>query len=140
MKTLKMIFLFLMLILIFSCEKWGSIVINCADCLTEEPTKVHLEIKISNTSNSSPIEIRVYEGNLEDSILYDIFQSTYPKISREVLINKKYTLTAKYFMPGSTRIVVNSATPQVKYNVTQCKEPCYYIYNKVVNLRLKYSN
>ena len=135
-----MIFLFLILIFIFSCEKWGTIVFNCADCQTEEPDRANLEIKLSNTSNSTPIEIRVYEGNLEDSILNDIIQSTSPKISHWVLINKKYTLTARYLMPESTRIVINSVTPKVKYDETQCDGPCYYIYNKVVNLRLKYNN
>ncbi|MCJ7448739.1 MAG: hypothetical protein MUO72_13715 [Bacteroidales bacterium] len=140
MKTLKKIFLFLMLIFIFSCEKWGSVFIYCPDCLSDEPQKAYLEIKLSDNLYSLPVEVRIYEGNLEDSILYDTFQSTSNKVSVWVLINKKYTLTAKYFIPGNTSIVVNSVTPQVKYDEMQCKEPCYYIYNKVINLRLKYTN
>jgi len=140
MKTLKMILLFLILIFIFSCEKWGGLVINCVDCQTEEPEKAKLEIKLSNTSSNYPVEIRIYEGNLQDSILYDVFQSTPIKTSHWVLLNKKYTLTARYIIPDDTIIVVNSVTPHVKYNETQCDEPCYYVYNKVVNLRLKYFN
>jgi hypothetical protein len=139
MKTLKMIFLFLMLIFIFSCEKWGNIDIHCNDCLPDEPAKAYLEIELSDNFTSSLVEVRVYLGNLEDSILYDTFQSLSREISVWVLLNKKYTLTAKYIIPGNTKIAVNSVTPQVKYDETLCDSPCYYIYNKKVNLRLKYS-
>jgi hypothetical protein len=139
MKILKRIFLFLILVFIFSCERWGSNLIYCPDCEGEEPLKAKLEINLSEHSFTSAVIIKIYEGNLEDSILYATIPSQSKRTSHWVLINKKYTLTARYYFPGKTYIAVDAVTPQVKYDETQCEEPCYYVYDKVVNLRLKYT-
>jgi len=54
-----------------------------------------------------------------------------------VSINKKYTITATYFF-GAKYTAVNSVTPRVRYSKDQCDDPCYYVYDKTVNLKLKY--
>jgi hypothetical protein len=139
MKILKMLFLFLMLICIFSCEKQGLNLVYCPDCQDEEPDKANLDIKLSETKDpSSSIEIKIYEGNLEDNILYATALTRNNIVHRWVLINKKYTVTARYYISGDTYIVVNAVTPRVRYDDTLCDKPCWYVFNKVVDLRLKY--
>jgi hypothetical protein len=137
--TLKL-FLLVILVLSFSCEEQGFFV-KCADCTSEEPVNTNLEIKLDLSSNGYYTLINIYEGNLEDSILYTSQQTNityFLKVS--VAINKKYTVTATYFIPDNYYTAIDSATPRVKYEKDQCDDPCYFVYDKVIDLRLKYTN
>ena len=126
---------FSMLVLFFSCEKSGSIII-CSECQSSEPLTATLEI---NLDKNHGVPVNIYEGNIEDSILYESVYAEAGTIYRIVPLNRKYTLTATYSDSGNSYIVVNSVMPQVKYDETFCEEPCYYVYNKKVDLRLKYT-
>jgi hypothetical protein len=55
-----------------------------------------------------------------------------------VTLNKKYTATAMYYYADNNYVVVDSAFPKVKYEKDQCNDPCYFVYDRVVNLRLHY--
>jgi hypothetical protein len=57
----------------------------------------------------------------------------------DVPINKKYTATATYYKSDIKYVAVDSATPRVKYDKNQCDDPCYFVYDRVVDLRLKYT-
>jgi hypothetical protein len=85
------------------------------------------------------ILINIYEGNLEDSVLYDSFQASGTQATIPVTINKKYTVTATYYIPDNYYVAVDSATPRVKFDKTQCDDPCYFVYDKKIDLRLKYT-
>lgn len=137
--TIKLLLL-LFLGICFSCEEQGLIV-KCPDCFADEPLKADLEIKLENPNNYPEAMIQIWEGNLEDSILLKSFShTTYSTtVSEEVTINKKYTVTASYNINSRTYIAVDSATPRVRYNKDQCDEPCYFVYDRVIDLRLKYT-
>ena len=138
MSITKEIFLFLTLVICFSCEEQGLFV-KCPDCTAEEPLKTNLEIKFDRGFNGGATSIKVYEGNLEDSVLYRSFNASGTKTTIQVTINKKYTVTATYYITGGYYISVDSATPRVRYDKEQCDEPCYFVYDRVVDLRLKYT-
>lgn len=138
MKITIRLFLFLILVICFSCEEQGLFV-KCPDCTAEEPLKTNLEIKIDINFYSNATLIKVYEGNLEDNILYSSYQSSGTGTTIPVTINKKYTVTATYYISGNYYIAVDSATPRVKYDKEQCNDPCYFVYDRVVDLRLKYT-
>jgi len=139
-KSILRILFFFTLVLSFSCEERGWLV-NCQDCLATEPLVGHLDIKISTDKNIATnfyfeIEMSIYEGNLEDGVLlasFDFGRSNY-----EVPLNKKYTVVAKYVIGATTYIAVDSATPRVKYEEELCKNPCYWVYDRVLDVRLKY--
>ena len=133
-KSIK-IFLLLFIVLLFSCEKQGLIV-KCPDCTKEEPVNILFNVKLDANYYGDTI-INVYEGNLEDSILYKTYSSTGSSITIPVTINKLYTLTATYYIPGNYYVVVDSATPRVRFEKNQCDNPCYFVYDKVVDLRMK---
>ena len=137
-KILKFIF-FLILAVSFSCEEQG-LIINCPDCTSEEPLKTNLEIMLRISIDGSTTLINVYEGNLEDSVLYRSFTSSGARTTIPVTINKKYTITATYYIPvpGDYYIAVDSATPRVKFDTNRCDNPCYFVYDRVVDLRLKF--
>jgi translation elongation factor EF-G len=136
MVNIQKILLLLFIVVLFSCEEHGLFV-KCPDCTVEEPLKIQLELMLDINHNGGPTIIKVYEGNLEDSVLYSSYTSTGTRTSIPVTINKKYTVTATYYIPGNYYITVNSATPRVRYEKAQCDNPCYFVYDKIIDLRLK---
>lgn len=124
------------LLLVFSCEEEGWPT-DCNECSFDEPTQATLIAKLGqNYSDGGLVTVRLYEGDIEDNILVislDTYEDTYVV---DVSLNKKYTLTASYHYNGSVYTAVDSATPMVKLDKTSCDEPCYYIYDTNLNLRL----
>jgi hypothetical protein len=139
MRSILKYFLLIALLLLLSCDKSGLFIL-CSDCLQDEPTTADLDIKIDDSvlNDARSINIKIYSGNLEDSILLATFDATNSSQTYTVTINKKYTVTATYSTTKTTYIAVDSTIPRVKYVTDQCKEPCYFIYGKKIDLRLKY--
>lgn len=135
--TIKYLLL-IVLIFCFSCEK-QVLSVNCSDCTSGEPLNANMKIKIDIYKGVSAPVINIYEGNLEDSILYQTYKPIDAETSVTVTLNKKYTATVSYFISNKQYIAIDSATPGVVYNKDQCDNPCYYIYNNVLDLRLKYT-
>jgi hypothetical protein len=137
-KILFRLSFFVLLVTVFSCEK-GSIT-QCSDCSAEEPENVELTIYIDDPlSSSSSTIIRIYEGLLEDGILIKSYsfqgrEATY----FEAKVNKMYTITATYTISNRIYTAVDSTIPKVRYEPDMCDEPCYFVHNKTLNLRLKY--
>lgn len=125
---------FLIMVFLFSCEK--PMIIRCSDCLTEEPLKAKIEIILDDYSD---ITVTIYEGNLEDSIIYEAVTTEARTFYRSLPLNRKYTLTATYYDRGNCYVAVNSITPHVLYDENFCEEPCYYIYNNKIDMRIKYT-
>jgi hypothetical protein len=137
MKIALRLFLFIAFILFFSCKD-QPLFVNCPDCTTEEPVNTDLEFSL-DFSNLGGVLINIYEGNLDDSILIFSERLFDPPFTFNVTINKKYTATATYYAQNNEYIAVDSATPRVKYDKAQCDHPCYFVYDKILDLRLKYT-
>jgi hypothetical protein len=133
---------FLLFVIFFSCDEVDIALINCSECTIEEPTKAQLEMKLERltryTTTNPNIHITIYEGNLEDGLVFKSIQTTNYSTSISVPLNKKYTITAEYYIDGNDYITVDSATPHLKYDKSNCDEPCYYVTDRSVNLGLKY--
>jgi hypothetical protein len=136
MKSVFRIFFLIVIVICFSCEDKGWFT-DCSDCTSDEPEKATLLIKLKETE--SQVLVNVYEGELEDSVLYGSANSYGSEYNFTVGLNKKYTVTATYNIEGKIYTAIDSATPKVRYTETQCEEACYYVYDKVVDLRLKYT-
>jgi hypothetical protein len=135
MKKLLRTILFLILTVSFSCEEQGWFV-KCSDCVAEEPKRVDIKVKLSDLD--IPVQVRVYEGELEDNVVYDSAITNGPEVTFSVSLNKLYSFTALYSVYGNIYTAVDSANPKVKYTKDDCDDPCYFIYDKLVDLRLKY--
>jgi hypothetical protein len=135
MKNVIRFFFLLILVFTFSCEETGLFV-NCSDCVFDEPLKANLEIKIQPVYPAINL-VKVFEGNLEDNILFGTYQANSGTLNIWVPLNKKYTLTATYSISGPKYIAVDSATPGVKYTKNECDDPCYFVYDRFIDLRLK---
>jgi hypothetical protein len=139
MKNTFRILILLTFAFFFSCEEQGLFV-KCSDCTTSEPEKTNLEIKLDFARYGFETIINVYEGNVEDSVIFRSFNTSSSYTTINVTLNKKYTVTATYYIPDDYYVVIDSSTPKVKYEKTQCDDPCFFVYDKVVDLRLKYTN
>jgi hypothetical protein len=138
MKSSIKILLAVVFILFFSCEDQGLFV-KCPDCVSDEPKNTNLEVKLDLPSPGQVTKVNIYEGNLEDSVLYDSMNTTGENASFTVTINKTYTVTADYNVADNYYVAVDSATPRVKYDKSHCDNPCYFVYDNNVDLRLKYT-
>jgi hypothetical protein len=130
--------IFFILVFCFSCEEQGLIV-KCSDCTINEPVDTQLDIKLDKHYQGTNIVLNIYEGNLEDSILYLTYTTGSPAASITVTLNKEYTVTSTYFSMGIKYVAVDSATPRVRYEKDQCDDPCYFVYDRKIDLRLKYT-
>jgi hypothetical protein len=138
MRILSKIILITIILFCFSCEDQGLIV-KCADCLNDEPGDAVLDIKLDSNNSSFETIVNVYEGNVEDSVLYATLKTHISSASVKVTLNKKYTVTATYKEQNDFYIAIDSATPRVRFEKSQCDSPCYFVYDTVLNLRIKYT-
>jgi hypothetical protein len=130
----------LLIILTFgqSCEKIGFF-INCDDCTQKEPLNTDLIVMLDIAYFGAFVQIDVYEGNLEDNILYKTVDGSGTEFKIPVSLNKKYTLSATYFRDGNYYKIIDSTTPKVGSTSSRCSERCYYVFDKTVDLRMKYN-
>jgi hypothetical protein len=138
MKITGRLFLVIIFVLCFSCEDQGLIV-KCPDCIASKPSETDLNVQLDDAYYGYQTVINVYEGNLEDSILYRSFEVTGNHTSVTVYMGKKFTVTATYYIPDDYYVAIDSATPRVKFDKTKCDDPCYFVYDKDIDLRLKYT-
>jgi hypothetical protein len=122
----------------FSCEDQG-IIVKCPDCFTDEPASANLDVKLEPGFFTTTTLVKVYEGDIEDSVLYATYNVSGTTTTISVTLNKKYTVTASYYIADNYYIAVDSATPRVRYEKDQCDDPCYFVYDKGIDLRLKYT-
>lgn len=144
MKIFIKSFFFLLLIICFSCEDTtcytcdeNGWLLKCSDCVLEEPVFAILNMKLTDTEYNA--HLVVYEGELEDGVVYMSAEAVGPVYNVTVPLNKKYTVTAEYLINGITYISVDALTPRIKFVEDQCDEPCYFVYDRKVDLRLKYT-
>jgi len=137
MRKIPMILSVLAILFFFSCEDQGLIV-KCPDCVSDEPVKTSLEVKLDLNYMGMSVLVNVYEGNLEDSILYSTLSVNAEKTTIPVTLNKKYTITATYYQPDNYYVTIDAATPRVRYEKNQCDDPCFFVYDREIDLRLKY--
>jgi hypothetical protein len=135
--TLKILFFFIT-IAIFSCED-NRYFTNCDECTSEEPSEVVISAKLNYTYYEGGVLLKLYVGDIEDNVLYDSVRIYHiAKYEKKVPLNTTFTASATYTINGKKYTVINSTTPRVKYTETLCEKPCYFIYNKDLNLEYKY--
>jgi|PlaIllAssembly_1097288.scaffolds.fasta_scaffold2243024_1 hypothetical protein len=137
MQKIFRIIIFFILTISFSCED-QSFIVQCSDCVPDEPVTAELYADLDPDYYYECL-VQIWEGNLEDSILVNSYPTYTKTFTQEVTINKKYTITATYYISNVRYIAVDSATPRVKYEKSQCEEPCFFLYDRQCDLRLKYT-
>lgn len=129
----------LALLLLFSCEE-GSIT-DCNECDPAGINQPHLMIYIRNPEYepTNPV-VTIYEGAIEDSIVLKRISvnESYSYITYDAVLYKDYTATVEFFLNSVKYVAIGAACPKVRYDESTCDEPCYYLYDNTIDLRLRY--
>ncbi len=141
---MKKILLYLFMIsfsYIFSCDE-NPVFIDCRECYQNEPDYATLILKLDKSFSSGLYPsalITIYLGNIEDNVVLYTFNVQQSRYEIEVALNRKYTISATYTDDkGIKYTAIDTAYPRIRFDEYQCEEPCYYVYDRVVNLSLKY--
>ena len=129
----------LALLLLFSCEP--DFITDCNECDPAGINQPQLTIYIRNSEYepTNPL-VTVYEGAIEDSIVLKRINvdESYSYITYDAVLYKDYTVTVEFFLNSVKYVAIGAACPKVRYDETTCEEPCYYLYDNIIDLRLRY--
>jgi hypothetical protein len=144
MSTYRKIFsimLGLAMAITLSCDDQIFPLVDCSKCLNEEPSSAQLSISVISYAKIpyfTAITISVYEGDDETGERIYWYSPTDETTKVNVALNRTYTIVAVYRLENYTYKAIDTARPTVKYTESECEEPCWFVYNNKVNLRLKY--
>ncbi len=129
----------LLMLLLFSCE--DGYLTDCRRCYTNVEGNVTIEIRFRNPDRVplNPV-VTIYEGAIDEGIIIDRYYVQDPTsfISYDAILYKNYSATLEFSYDGKRYITTAAACPKVRYDESSCDEPCYYIYDNVLDLRLRY--
>lgn len=129
----------ILITLLFSCEE-GSMT-DCGKCYSGSDYKVVLSVVFRNPDRV-PVDpvLTLYEGNISDSIIISrtYIVDPYSYMYHKAILYKDYSATLEFTYKGRKYVTTASACPKVRYDETTCDEPCYYVYDNILDLRLRY--
>jgi hypothetical protein len=127
-----------LLTILFSCE--DSYVSDCSDCYPEGVPLTQLKILIRNPEYIpfNP-KLTLYEGPVENGIIIRQFVSevSVSYFAFDAILYKDYSATLEFSLDGRRYITTAGACPKVGYDKNSCEEPCYFLYDNVLDLRLR---
>ena len=128
----------MLFVLFAACENNRETI--CSKCVSDSNGNAKLCVHISLTESfPQAYPVKIYEGPLENNnLLYDTLMY-YDYCEFPVMPDKQYTVTASYTIGDKSYIAVDSARPKIKYDDSSCDVPCYYVYDNIIDLRLKYT-
>lgn len=129
-----------LLALLLSCE--DDIVKDCGECYPDgiETATLIISYRSPDYFPVNPI-VKLYEGAVVDGIILAEFSIENPNsyITYSAVLYKDYTATLEFTLDGRRYITTAGACPQVGYDDTSCDEPCWFVYNNILDLRLRYN-
>jgi len=125
------------MLILGSCEK-GHMT-NCSECMPDSVGEVKLKIYLNEDRSSSPdFIVTIYEGPVENGLILEKIEVLSNYFEYPAMLYKDYSLSVEYTINGEKYIAIDKALPKVRYDESTCSEPCYAVYDNVVDLRLKY--
>jgi hypothetical protein len=134
----KNIVIFIVLIMfIFGCKPEYSFEYNASTCLPAKPLSFTIHPKITLDYENKHIPVTVYLGSIDDNNI--VIERTLSKEVTGLYLKTEtyYTIVAKYIRNGRTHFVINSIEIEVVKNCEDCPDPCFYVYAREIDLRLK---
>jgi hypothetical protein len=125
--------------LITSCDKPY---VDCeypdySNCITEEPENGKIIIKLSINALNKAIPVTIYNGRIENNVVY--FTDTVYVSSKEYIVpaNNYYSVKAVY-KSGNTIINAIDGAYIEKKQYAVCDSICWVVKDVALNLKLKY--
>jgi hypothetical protein len=137
----KMKYLILLPIAFFgvlmSCEKSSNACEEDKVCYTQSPDSLYIELQLTQSSDSQPVEVNFYFGNVDDGELYYSFQTNNTTEYFLMPVNEKYSAEAIYHSDGVTTVAVDGDRLETDYFMN-CDIKCYkWDEDLVFDLKLK---
>lgn len=127
------------LTLLLSCE--DSFVSDCSECYPEGVPRAQLKILYRNPDRI-PInpKVTLYEGAVENGIIINQYfiEEGVSFIEVDAILYKDYSATLEFNFDGRKYITTAGACPKVGFDNSSCEEPCYFLYDNILDLRLRY--
>nr|WP_299205903.1 hypothetical protein [uncultured Brumimicrobium sp.] len=129
---------FTAILIISSCTKSSKDICDTNQiCYTQAPDDLYVKLEFSTNPSSTPIEVKFYQGNMDNGTLYDHFYTTNSVEYYLMPVNERYTATAKYLVDGDTVMVINS-DKLTRESYQNCDETCYdWDDEMILNMKLK---
>ena len=133
------------MLILFSCEE--GYLTDCSECKAGAPEDASLEILIGYPHHTVlNMVVTIYDGTIEDNIVIvrynygDLYADgdLYPERRVVVVLYKNYTATAEFTYNGQKYLTMAAICPKVRYEKNACDDPCYYVYDNILDLRLRY--
>jgi hypothetical protein len=133
------IILTITILLLFSCEE--GYLTDCTRCYTSQNYSVILKINLDNHDRNfeNPV-FTLYEGPVSDGVIIEKYQlrNTNSIVYQDALLYKDYSATLEFSYNGRQYVTTAGACPKVRYDETTCEQPCWYIYDNIIDLNLRY--
>lgn len=120
-----------------SCKSEYLFENESSTCFPHFPTALSIKPKVTLDSENFSIPVIVYLGSIDNNNI--AFEKIISKENNMLYLKTQtyYTIVAKYAQNGKTYFVVNSIELEVVKSCADCFDPCYYVYNREIDLRLK---
>ena len=127
------------MLILFSCEE--GYLTDCSECKAGAPEDASLKILVGYPHHTVlNMVVTIYDGTIEDNIV--IVRYNYNDLYAErrvvVVLYKNYSATTEFTYNGQTYITMAAICPKVRYEKNACGDPCYYVYDNILDLRLRY--
>lgn len=141
MKTIKKVIVcFLVMFIVFSCERNEGVNLDgfdCLDCFQQKPEWVRLDATVTINSENPFVAIIIYKGNVEDNVIDFIDTTKTSDYWVDVHPDQYYSVRAKYIRGTDIIYAVDGDKVKLNYSETKCDQPCYYKSGGVIDVRLR---
>ncbi len=135
------IFLLLLIIILFSCERDTKFSLfdkfDCSECYQIKPDSADLTVKITINNENPRVPLVIYKGKIEDQVIDYIDTAINSDYYLWVKVDEYYSVEAKYKSGNKTIIAVDGDKIKAKKNSSECDETCYWIKGGYINVRLR---
>jgi len=122
---------------ITGCDSISLSPVDCSECYTDKPKYGEIEVILTINNENPEVFITLYEEefNEANAIYTGVIQTSTTRLTLRT--NKEYVVKAEYLKDGRSYHVINRAKLKTKRDYETCSDPCYYIIDKSVDLRIK---
>jgi hypothetical protein len=121
------ILLAMIAVMLTSCTKNNNGGQECNQniiCYTSPPSTLFVVLRISPSPDGTPVKIRMYEGNVDNGVLFDSFETMALEETYILPVNQRYSAEAEY-SDGEITIIAVDGDRLNRESFENCDQTCY---------------
>lgn len=121
-----------------ACSNNGTLDASCDSCFFDKPTEYQVVLRFSISDENPTVDYAIYQGEtLEGTPVYQGVADS-SEVEVWLPLGSHYTAVADYCGNVRTISVVAVGHLHAELTRTVCDEPCYMIYGRRFDLRLRF--